>query len=128
VLNAVAQDIVDGRFGFEGALYIMGGGVIIPENPEQSMKNYQHVHNVGVSGIAHEGKWIREKSGARPNQLWEAQVRATRDAGYVAESAKPESLKKYQQQLNSRGPAAAGSRDGSRRGGSDTRGDTGLVI
>gem|GEM_PF-3485720 len=128
VLDKVADDIIDGRFGFEGALYIMGGGVIIPENPEQSMKNFQHVHNVGVSGIAHEAKWIREKSGARPNQLWEEQMRATRSDGYVAESAQSDSLKKFQNQLSARGPAAAGSRDGSRRGGSDSRGGTGLVM
>ena len=128
VIEKISDDIIDGRFGFEGALYIMGGGVIIPENPEQSMKNFQHVHNVGISGIAHEAKWIREKSGARPNQLWEAQMRATRSEGYVAESAQPDSLKKFQNQLSGRGPAAVGSRDGSRRGGSDSRGGTGLVI
>ena len=80
VLSTIAQDIIDKKFGFAGMIYIMGGGVIVPEDPEQTRLNYEHVQKVGVSGIAREGKIIREQLNVGPAKTWEAHISAQRAA------------------------------------------------
>ena len=104
------------RIGFKAALYVMGGGVLIPESPEVSESNYQHIHEIGVSGVAHEAAWIRHRTGAKPSAAWESDVRATRENGYVAESAHRDVLDDYRDDLQKHGPATAGSRNMGRRG------------
>lgn len=133
VLEKVAEDILDKRFGFKGALYIMGGGLLIPGNPAQSMANYEHVRAVGVEGVAvenfykHGGKAANNNypvsNDNRPpdNLITNAKLEQRRKKGYVAESAERQELIRQRQAIFSKGPAYAGSSD-------DARPAVGMVI
>ncbi len=108
-LSLIADDIIDKQFGIAGALYIMGGGVLIPEDPAQSMKNYEHVRSVGVSGVAEEAKHIRQTSKVPSTKIWEARLMEhERVEGKVAESARRDELIKERRAILARGPMHAG--------------------
>ena len=128
VLEKVADDILEKRFGFKGALYIMGGGVLIPGNPAQSMANYEHVREVGVEGVAVENYY---KHGGKPannnypvsndnrhpdNVISNAKLQERQKKGYVAESAGRKELVRQRQQIISHGPIYSGAPDDSRPG------------
>lgn len=121
-LETIAQDIIDKRFGFAGALYIMGGGVIVPEDPEQTRINYEHVRQVGVSGIAKEAHDIQQTLKVTPAKTWEAHITAQRDAAAqsekapIAGSATREALLRQKAELLGRGPVHGGAVNEGRRG------------
>jgi hypothetical protein len=121
-LEVIAQDIIDKRFGFAGALYIMGGGVIVPEDPQQTRINYEHVRQVGVSGVAKEAHDIQQTLKVTPAKTWEAHITAQRDAAAQAEkapiaaSASRESLLRQKAELLGRGPVHGGAVNEGRRG------------
>lgn len=105
VLEEVAQDIIDKRFGFAGALYVMGAGLILPGKPEQSMANFRHVHEVGVQGVMQEGLWMRKHEGVPSTKVWEARVeKEAKEIGYEAKSARRDELYRQHQQILARGP------------------------
>lgn len=119
-LETIAQDVIDKKFGFAGMIYIMGGGVIVPEDPEQTRLNYEHVRQVGVSGIAREGKIIQEQLKVGPARTWEAHIAAQR-AGMEENdrhrgSASRESLMRQRQELLAKGPIHSGAVGDGRRG------------
>jgi hypothetical protein len=121
VLETIAQDVIDKKFGFAGMIYIMGGGVIVPEDPEQTRINYEHVRQVGVSGIAREGKIIQEQLKVGPARTWEAHIAAqraetveTNDRGRG--SASRESVLRQRQELLAKGPVHSGAVQDGRRG------------
>ncbi len=104
-LELVAEDIIDKKFGFAGALYVMGAGVLQPGNAEQTRINYEHVRDVGVKGVAKEGLWMRQHQGVPTNKVWEAKLEMARKGkDYVAESATREELLRHRQQILARGP------------------------
>ncbi|MFO1242331.1 MAG: hypothetical protein U1E36_03920 [Rickettsiales bacterium] len=123
VLEKVADDILDKRFGMKGALYIMGGGVLIPGNPAQSMTNYDHVRTVGVEGVAIE-LFQRKQATALPKPMKASRGRIfppgsrnrRQQKDYVAESARRDELVRQRQSIYSRGPGYTGSPDESRPG------------
>lgn len=125
VLEKVADDVLSKRFGMKGAIYILGGGVIIPGNPAQSMANYEHVRAVGVEGVAAE-QWHKRKAKTphtpqandnKPtNKVFDAKLQERQQKGYVAESARKEELIRQRQSIYSRGPGYTGSPDESRPG------------
>lgn len=119
-LETIAQDVIDKKFGFAGMIYIMGGGVIVPEDPEQTRLNYEHVRTVGVSGIAREGKIIQEQLKVGPARTWEAHIAAQR-AGMEENdrhrgSASRESVLRQRQELLAKGPIHSGAVGEGRRG------------
>ncbi len=126
VLTRIAEDIVDRNFGLRGVMYLIGGGVLVPENPDLSMRNYEHVYKLGVSGIAQEGKMIREKTGVKANQTWQASIKLEREKDYVAESARENALLDQRDAIYSRGPLHAGAFREGMRGGD--RSATGVSI
>lgn len=106
-LELVADDIINKRFGISGLMYIMGGGVLIPEDPAQSKANYQHVREVGVSGVAEEAKRIRQETHVPSTKIWDARLlegRREKDSDYVAESARRDELLRERRAILGRGP------------------------
>jgi hypothetical protein len=125
VLNRIAEDVIDRNFGLRGVMYLMGGGVLVPENPELSMRNYEHVYKLGVSGVAQEGKLIRAQTGAKASQTWQMALVAEREKDYVAESARENALLDQRDAIYSRGPLHAGAfREGMRGGDRSSSGVT----
>lgn len=121
VLTTIAQDIIDKKFGFAGMIYVMGGGVIVPEDPEQTRLNYEHVRQVGVSGIAREGKIIQEQLKVGPARTWEAHINAQRTEAVDGKdpargSASREALLRQRQELMAKGPVHSGAVQDGRRG------------
>lgn len=117
VLERVAHDVINRSFGLRGVMYVLGGGVIVPDNPDLSMANYEHVFSVGVAGVAEEGKWIRDQTGAPINKTWQTAVRIKRDKNYVAESAREDALVETHNDIIARGALHSGYyRDGMRGG------------
>ncbi len=113
-LELIADDVINKRFGISGMMYIMGGGVLIPENPAQSMENYKHVRDIGVSGVVEEAKLIKERTHAPSTKIWQARLteqRNSRADGFVAESARRDELLRERRAILARGPlhAAPGS-------------------
>jgi hypothetical protein len=121
-IDLIAKDIIDKRFGFAGAIYIMGGGVIVPEDPQQTRLNYEHVRQVGVSGIAREARDIQERLKVGPSRVWQAHIAAQRDAAQeadtriIAGSATREALLRQKGELLARGPVHGGAVPEGRRG------------
>ncbi len=109
-LNMIADDVINKRFGITGMMYVMGGGVLIPEDPAQSQANYQHVRDVGVSGVMEEAKKIRQEKHVPSTRIWEARlIEQKRMSGeeYVAESARRDELLKERRAILARGPLHA---------------------
>lgn len=109
-LDLIADDVVSKRFGISGMVYIMGGGTLIPEDPAQSMTNYLHVRDVGVSGVMEEAKQIRALTHAPSTRIWDAQLaqkQQVRPEGFVAESARREELIRERRAILARGPLHA---------------------
>lgn len=109
VLELVADDVISKRFGITGLMYIMGGGVLIPEDPQQSMRNYQHVREVGVSGVTEEAKKIKAERKVPSNKIWDAQLVSKTRSGEngeqnIAESARREELLRERRAILARGP------------------------
>lgn len=109
VLELVADDVIAKRFGITGLMYIMGGGVLIPEDPQQSMRNYQHVREVGVSGVMEEAKKIKAEHKVPSNKIWDAQLVSKARSGEhgeqnIAESARREELLRERRAILARGP------------------------
>ena len=123
-LQLIAQDIIDKKIGFSGAIYVMGGGVIVPEDPQQTQRNYAHIREVGVSGVAKEACQIRETMHVGPAKLWEARIASQRneaaqgEAPAKAASAKPDSLVRLRSELAGHGPVHGGAINAGRRGSS----------
>lgn len=122
VLQQIAQDVIDKKFGFAGAIYLMGGGVLIPEDPVQSRKNLEHVRQVGVSGVAKEAKALQQTLQAEPAKIWEARISQQRNAQMnpekpgTAGSAKRASLIRQRAELAGKGPVHGGGGNEGRRG------------
>lgn len=109
-LEQVADDIINKRFGISGLMYIMGGGVLIPEDPAQSQANYQHVREVGVSGVMEEAKRIRRETHVPSTKIWDARLlegRREKDSDYIAESARRDELLRERRAILARGPLHA---------------------
>ncbi len=109
VLDLVADDIISKRFGITGLMYVMGGGVLIPEDPQQSMRNYQHVRDVGVSGVMEEAKKIKTEHKVPSSKIWDAQLVSKNRGGEggehnIAESARREELLRERRAILARGP------------------------
>lgn len=106
-LEMIADDVIDKRFGITGLMYIMGGGVLIPEDPAQSIANYQHVRDVGVSGVVEEAKKIKALTHAPSTKIWDAQLlhkQHGKEEGNIAESARREELLRERRAILARGP------------------------
>jgi hypothetical protein len=106
VLDQVAKDVINENFGIRGVIYIMGGGVLVPDNPELSKSNYEHVFKVGVQGVIEEGKQIREMTGAPRDKTWQTGIEvapAIPREGYVAESAQEKELLAAHRKIQARG-------------------------
>ncbi len=52
VLNLLADDVINRKYGFEGMLYVMGCGVISPEHPDVSLTNYEKMRTQEIADIA----------------------------------------------------------------------------
>lgn len=110
VLDKIAESLINKQYGVAGALYIMGGGIIIPGDLKQSMVNYEHVEQVGgVKGIAKEGAWIRRHNNVPTNKVWDARMDMERKGeNYVAESAQRDALLEQRAQILAKGPSLPG--------------------
>ncbi len=108
VLSLIAGDIIDRKFGYEGALYIMGSGILIPGAPQQSLRNYLEVREKGVRGIALDARQLRLMMDVPGSQIWDMDMNThRRGTGYVAESARENELLRNRQLRLERGPAHA---------------------
>lgn len=107
-LELIADDVISKRFGITGMLYIMGGGVLVPEDPKQSRINYQHVRDLGVSGVMEEAKLIKADRKVPSTKIWDARLaEKERGEGNIAESARREELLRERRAILSRGPLHA---------------------
>lgn len=108
VLEEIANDVINKKFGIAGMIYIMGGGVLIPEDPEQSLANYRHLQEVGVSGVAAEAANLRKRNHVPSTKIWDARLQDKgRDESKIAESARREELLRERKAINARGPMHA---------------------
>ncbi len=90
IFSDIAQDITDKRIGIASVIGYLGGGIIIPGEPEQSRANYEYVKQHGLASMAADGAERRERLEIAENQpIWrryEPEVKEER--ADVAESAK----------------------------------------
>jgi len=108
-LELIADDVINKRFGITGMMYIMGGGVLIPEDPAQTMENYRHVRDVGVSGVMEEARRIRDHNHVPSTKIWEARLAEQKGRGEdsIAESARRDELLRERRAILARGPLHA---------------------
>lgn len=97
----LATDVVAQRIGPSGVLYVFGGGVITPDDPDRTKQNYDYISDVagGVVGLQREAKHLRDTTGLPGTQIWQAQHVARDVAGQfksqapeIAPSAQPNKL------------------------------------
>lgn len=104
-LDLIAEDVINKRFGITGMMYIMGGGVIIPEDPQQTQTNYMHVRDIGVSGVMEEAKHIKRTTHAPSTKIWEARLaESAKGEEKIAESARRDELLRERRAILARGP------------------------
>ena len=59
IFTDMAQDIIDKQIGIASLIGYLGGGIIIPGDPEQSRTNYNYVRDHGLAGMAADGAALR---------------------------------------------------------------------
>jgi hypothetical protein len=112
VLRDVAEDIINRKIGITEAVYAVGGGVLIPEDPKQSRENYAHLREVRIRGVEAEAKERKEHYHLPSTKIWQARAvgQGNGERG-VAESARRKALVREREAILARGPlhAAPGS-------------------
>ncbi len=96
VLEQVAEDLLNKKIGIESLIGIMGGGIIIVGQPEQSEDNYAYIREHKLEGIAELAQRLRRENGSqRDGTVWETQKETAevqpRQKG-IATSASPNRL------------------------------------
>ncbi len=102
VLNLVADDVINKKFGFEGMLHIMGGGVLMPEHPDISLQNYEKMRNHDIADIA---KSKHELLNSLPHEIPNSKIHAISSYAKIKpkalnDAAQTESLLKHRQILH----------------------------
>jgi hypothetical protein len=86
----MAEDIIEKRIGISSIIGYLGGGIIIPNNPNQSRVNYDYVKQHGLTHVAADGAQLREQLQIPDSQpIWPRyEPEIYQERADVAESAK----------------------------------------